>query len=291
MTDPTPPAAEPAGDSPAPTPAPAKPSPPSAARPAAPGSVLRVLTAAGFLCVAIALFVLWERITGLEGAAPDTARIASLDSQLHDLQQRLAALEQRPVTAPPRPTIDLRPLEGRVAALEARPATAAPAPPPDLAPIEARLAAAERLARIVAAGRALDAGEPLGPLPGAPPALARFATAAPPTLASLRTAFLAAAGSARAASRPAAADGWAERLRQGLAGLVTLRSGNTVLIGTPATATLVAAEARLDAGDLQGALDALAPLDPAAATAMAPWRDQTQSLLDARAALAAMAHG
>jgi hypothetical protein len=255
--------------------------------------VLRVLTAAGFLCVAIALFILWQRIAGLEGAGPDAARVASLEAQVHDLQQRLAALEQRPVTTPPPPP-DLRPLEARIAALEARPA-AGPAPPPaappDLGPIEARLAAAERLAHIIAASQALEAGQPLGTLPGAPPALARFATAAPPTIASLRAAFPEAAAAARAASHTPAATGWADRLGQGLAGLVTLRRGNTVLIGTEATASLAAAQARLEAGDLQGAVNALATLDPAAASAIAPWREQAQSLLDARAALAAMARG
>ena len=47
----------------------------------------------------------------------------------------------------------------------------------------------DRLARIQAASLALANGQPLGDLPGAPPALSRYANAAPPTMAHLRLMF------------------------------------------------------------------------------------------------------
>jgi hypothetical protein len=71
--------------------------------------------------------------------------------------------------------------------------------------------------------------------------------------------------------------------------LVTVKHGDQVLLGTSASSVLGAAQARLDAGDLAGAVAALDGLDAAAATAMASWRGQAQGLLDARNALAQMA--
>ena len=71
--------------------------------------------------------------------------------------------------------------------------------------------------------------------------------------------------------------------------LFTIRQGETVLVGAPAAGVLAQARARLDAGDLAGAVAALARLDAAAAKAMAGWREQAQALLDARAALAGLA--
>jgi hypothetical protein len=62
-------------------------------------------------------------------------------------------------------------------------------------------------------------------------------------------------------------------------------------VGAPAAVVLGTARDRLEAGDLAGAVAALDGLDGPAAQAMAPWRAHAQSLLDARAALAAMARG
>jgi hypothetical protein len=76
---------------------------------------------------------------------------------------------------------------------------------------------------------------------------------------------------------------------QSLAGLVTIRRGNDVLVGAASSVVLGAAQDRLDAGDLAGAVAALDALDPAAATAAAAWKGDAQALLAARAALAAMA--
>ena len=109
-----------------------------------------------------------------------------------------------------------------------------------------------RLARLQAAGAALAAGRPLGALPDAPPALARFATTAPPTEASLRLAFPAAAQAALAASRPdTAGKPFLDRLWTRTQALVTVRQGDKVIVGDPAGGVLAAARARLDAGDLR----------------------------------------
>ena len=242
---------------------------------------------------------------------------------LQPLEARIAALEQHQPGAP----VDLAPLEARIAALEQR----QPTPPADLGPLEQKLAAAaaaaqaaraaeadvgSRLAaleqrlgaaeqqsaqlagkaaqaqRVGQAMAALEAGEKLGAIPGAPPALARFADAAPPTEAQLRLSFPEAAAAAVQASRPSAAGkSFGERMWLRARSLVTVRQGDRVLVGAPAAEVLGHAQARLDAGDLAGTLKALEALDGPAAQAMAPWRGQAQALLDARAALAEMARG
>lgn len=148
---------------------------------------------------------------------------------------------------------------------------------------------AARLARLQAAAVALEAGQRLGEIPGAPPALARFADRAPPTEAALRLAFPAAAEAAHQASQPAVEENqpllsrtWT-RAQQ----LVTVRQGDRVLLGDPIAGVLARARERLDAGDLEGTVKALDGLAGPAAEAMQSWRTQAQALLDARAALAA----
>ena len=152
-------------------------------------------------------------------------------------------------------------------------------------------AAADRVGqaqRLQVAAAALNEGRPLGEIAGAPPALTRFATTTPPTEAALRLAFPAAARQAAEASRPSlAGESLAARMWTRAQSLVTVKQGGRVLVGAPAAATLAQAQQRLDAGDLDGTLHSLQALDPAAAAAMAPWREQAQALVDARAALAA----
>ncbi|MGC8474759.1 MAG: hypothetical protein ACP5NP_00255 [Acetobacteraceae bacterium] len=230
------------------------------------------------------------------------AQLAKLKSSLTDQAHQLSLLAQH-----------LAALDDRVAALTAQRAAGTTAAATDLAAlhralsreIKARAAlAAElhavaaqagntaRLARLAAARSALAAGLPLGPIPGAPPALARYATTPPPTEAALRLSFASAARAALAASRPSlSGESWLERLWLRAAGLVTVRRGAQVILGNPAAGPLAAAKLRLDAGDLAGAVAALAPLDPPAARAMSGWRDQAQALLAARASLSAMEHG
>jgi uroporphyrinogen-III synthase len=263
-----------------------------------------------------------SQIAALSAQPPAAARLDALEAKLTELAARPAPT----ATAAP---VDLSGIEARLATLEAtKPGT--PSPPADLSRIEARLDALEAarpaatpsadleaqmaaLEKQVAAlkqdataaiGRAttaallaraqaaLDAGAPLGDLPGAPPALARFAKDAPPTEAALRLAFPAAAAAAEAASRPAAPDkGIGERMWLRVRSLLTIRHGSEVVVGPPAAETLGAAQTKLDAGDLAGAVAALKGLDAPAAQAMAGWTDEARALLDARTALAAMARG
>lgn len=312
MSDPT--ALPPPEPPPEPVPEPSAPPPPH--------GFLPWLTGAGFLILAVGLVWVWrhpivpqpsDQLAALEN------RVARLEQRppppvpnLGPLAARVAALEQRPASASDGPAPDLAPLEARVAALEQR-------QPPDLAPLEARLAALEsrdrsaegglarrldadearlaalekvagRAAQVQAARIALDAGQKLGAVPGAPPALARFATENPPTEAQLRLAFPQAERTALAASRPSAegkpllARMWARAQD-----LVTIRQGDRVLVGDPAAGILDRARTALDAGDLPAAVTAVASLTGPAAHAMAGWLAQARALLDARAALAAWA--
>lgn len=235
---------------------------------------------------------------------PPRVDLAPLDAQLAALGAQLAALEKRP-TPPP---VDLTPLQTRLAALENR-------PPPDDSALRSQLQAlsgqVDELTRRLDAARtqavqsdqrasqaqhletamlALTSGRPLGEVSGAPPALSRFATAAPPTEASLRLSFEAAAKAAEAASDPAAGTtDLGSRVWQRVQTLVTVRRGDRVLVGAPAASVLADARQHLVAGDLAGAVASLDRLDPGAAHAMADWRAQAQSLLDARSALASLA--
>ena len=149
----------------------------------------------------------------------------------------------------------------------------------------------QRISRIQVATTALEAGQKLGDIPGAPPALAQFAHDAPPTEAGLRLSFNQAAEAAQRASQPAIMDNqpFASRLWTRAQQAVTVRQGDHVLLGDPVSGVLAHARQALDAGDLAGALAALKGLAGPAAAAMADWVGQAQALLDARAALASMA--
>jgi uroporphyrinogen-III synthase len=289
-------------------------------------SAMPVLAALGFLVLLAGMIIIAWRLIGLSEQItalpppPDPARLDAMTA-------RVGALEQLVATLAARPTPDLAGLEARLAAVEAR----RPPPVPDTAPLaekldsvaaqaaaakgaeasmsdrlgtlEQRLAAAEqdeqklagRTAQAQTLARAqvaLDAGEPLGDLPGAPPPLLRFAHAAPPTEAALRLAFPAAADAAERASRPSTqGKSFGERMWLRAESLVKVKEGDRVVIGAPAAEVLAAAEAKLQAGDLAGALTVLDGLDGPAAQAMAAWRERAQALLDARAALAGVARG
>ena len=111
----------------------------------------------------------------------------------------------------------------------------------------------------------------------------------PPTLTALRLDFPAAAQRARAASPTADSEqGIGARIWQRVLNLVTVRAGDTVLVGTPAAIVLGQASERLGSGDLAGAVAALDALDPAGSAAIVDWRTAATSLLAARSALAAL---
>jgi hypothetical protein len=139
---------------------------------------------------------------------------------------------------------------------------------------------------------ALDAGQPLGPIPNAPPELARFTTVAPPTEAELRESFPPAARMAKEASLSSTGEiGFWAKVRLRLEGFLTISNGNQVIFGPPAAAALNVAGQKLDDDDLAGAVAALQDLGPGAKAAMAGWLAQAQALLAARAALVTMAQG
>ena len=222
-----------------------------------------------------------------------------LSAQTIALQLRVAKLEQAPQNGAPadavtalgqrlaaieaRKPIDMTALTARLDALESHPSA-----PTDLAPVLARQA---DLARLLRAAMALNNGQKLGVIPGAPPALARFADVAPPTLARLRAEFPAVVTAAETASRPSTAGlPFSERMWRKALSLVTVRNGTDVLIGAPASVVLAQAQGDLDAGNLAAAIVTLGSLDPAALAVTAAWRGQAQALLDAQAALEAMAN-
>lgn len=254
------------------------------------------------------------RISALEGRAapnmqPLEARIAALEGRpppnLQPLEARIAALETK---APP-PPFDPAPLTSRIDALAARQAADLAALGATTAALDSRIAAVDAQAkqtagqigavsdraglvtRLQAALTALGTGQPLGDIPGAPPAVTRFATAAPPTEAALRRSFDAAADAAQQAGQPAIMENrsFADRLVARAQQAVTVRQGDRVLVGDPLAGRLIRARAALDTGDLAAAVNALDGLAGPAQAAMADWTGQARALLDARAALASMA--
>ena len=260
------------------------------------------------------------RVSRLEQQPPPQAiDLAALTARVTALEQRPAATPEQAVKPP-----DLAPLETRIATLEAKQpadsqvmgridALSARADAQSgaqrgmqsdltrrLDTDDARLAAVERTTRqiqavadranraalVQSAQLALDAGRPLGDLPGAPPALMRFATTAPPTQVALRQAFPQAARAAQAAAQPSEGKPLLARAWAAAQDLVTIRRGDRVLVGDPVAGVLERARAALDAGDLAGAAAAVASLSGAPAQAMAAWLADARALLDARAALA-----
>jgi hypothetical protein len=321
------PAAKPSPEPPAePPPEPAE--EPLAGAP--PPHLLPWLSGLGFVVLAVGLLWVWQhpsppaatpQLDALSRQLDELqSRLASLERRpaaapqpspdLTAIEARLKALEQRPVDTATPP--DLAPLTARITALEQRRV-------PDLAPLQSQIAAlasreqtaqgdlarrleaddsrltalekaAGRVAQIQAARIALDSGQPLGTLQGAPPALARFAAAKPPTEAQLALAFPAAADAALAASRPTT-DGLPllDRIWLRAQDLITIRRGDHVIVGDAAAGVLARARESLDAGDLPGAVAAASSLTGPAALPMADWLTQARALLDARAALTAWA--
>ena len=150
---------------------------------------------------------------------------------------------------------------------------------------------AARQARLHAAVVALAAGRPLGAIAGAPAALTRFATAAPPVESALRLAFPAASRAALQASLPdTEGKPFLDRVLARLQDfrLVTVREGETVLIGNSAVAILARAQAQLDAGDLAGATLTAGKLLGPPAEKMAAWLADAKALVAAREALASL---
>ncbi len=146
------------------------------------------------------------------------------------------------------------------------------------------------LNRLETARMALDAGQPLGNIPNAPPALSLYASTPPPTEASLVLSFPEAARQANLVSveRVQGKSFWTRVLAR-MEGLVTITNGAHVVVGAPAAAITAQAQALLDAGDLAGAVAALDGLSPETQAGLGDWLTQARNLLAARAALISMA--
>ncbi len=254
----------------------------------------------GFVILAGAIAFVWlQPLPRLDLRDVET-RLSTIEARLQGLEQRpvsVAKVDLGPLTArldslERRPMPDLASLQNRIAGLEQRPAADMDGLMARLTRLEQTTAHGERLARVQAAAGALAAGQQLGTIPGAPPALARFANASPPTEAALRLAFPAAERAALLASRPEQ-DGspFLTRILVRAEALVTVRQGDRVLVGDPASGVLTRARKALEAGDLSGAINALSNLRGGSAAAMAGWVADATAVRDARLALAALATG
>ena len=275
----------------------------------------------GFIILAAAIFYLWQYPSIPSGAVADSAASHTVERQLADIDDRLTRLESRPTTDLSKITarvdafdgriVDqtqlasrLDTLSGRIESLSGRNQTGLDATKQQLDALTNRVAAIEantinfdtvikrlnRIARLQEASFALASGRPIGNLPNAPAALARYAQAAPPTEAQLRLRFPGDEQAALAAKQPDDTSAtFMRRVWERAQGLITIRRGDDVVVGNPSAVTLSRARAALDAGDLAGAVTAVDGLKGAPGRAMASWQADAKALLSARSALADMA--
>ena len=275
----------------------------------------------GFIVLAVAIFYLWQYPSTPSGASEEASAIQTLEQRLADMDARLTKLEQKPGPDLDKITGRLDAMEGRVAvqtqmgsrldslsarieSLSGRDQTGIDAIKQQVEALTARTVSLEtgagnleavtkrlnKIARLQEASFALASGKPLGNVAGAPEALARYAQAAPPTEAELRLHFPVAEQAALAAEQPDATNApFMDRILEKAQGLITIRRGNEVVVGNSAAITLNQAQAALEAGDLSGAVDAVAALKGQPAQAMAGWLADAKALRDARSALADMA--
>jgi hypothetical protein len=269
---------------------------PAAAPPPKPAAARRsfwpVLGIIGFLLLAAGEGYLYR----LHQAIPDTSTpIAVLQAQVAGLQEAASHAQPAPdsVTVQADLAQKFANLNAQVAALVAQSATdhatltTLAANDTDVTRITAKMTL---LSRLESARMALDAGQPVGDIPGAPPALAHYATTPPPTQAALVLSFPDAASAANTASveKLQGVSYWS-KVKARLEGLVTITNGAHVVVGAPAAAIVEQAGALLNAGDLAGAVAELNNLSPTTQSAMGDWLTQARDLLAARAALIAMA--
>ncbi len=235
------------------------------------------------------LTALDQRLNTLEHKPPPEAQLDSAgQKQIADLAGRVDGIAARQNQLGTQEQADVAKIGGQISDLGTKVAAAIQAGS-EIGNLAGQQA---RTAQLQAAAAALAAGRPLGAIPNAPPALAQFATKPPPTEASLRLSFDAAAAQAHTAGQPTPSDApFLTRLWDRAQSSLTVRQGDRVLVGDAVSGVLEHARHQLDAGDLAGAVSALDGLAGPAAAAMAPWRAQAQSLLDARAALISTAHG
>jgi hypothetical protein len=216
------------------------------------------------------------RMDSIDAKFADQAQIAS---RLDTLSGRIEALSARDQTAIDANKAQLDSLGGRVATQEANAGT--------LSRVAGRL---DRLTKLREATSAFAAGRPIGELPGAPDAVARYAHVPPPTEAQLRLRFPQAEQAALAARQSDTNDApLIDRAWERAQGLMTIRQGNEVVVGNSSSTTLSQARTALEAGDVAGAVKAVETLTGQPGKAMANWLADAKSFLAARAALADMA--
>ncbi len=275
----------------------------------------------GFLVLAAAIFYLWQYPSTPSEPPEDKSAIQAVAQHLADIDSRLSGLERRPTVDISKITARLDALEGRVAdqtqlgarmdtlsgrieSLSGRDQTGIDAAKQQTDALASRVAALEanaanveavtqrlnRIARLQEASLALAAGRPIGDVPDAPAALARYAHALPPTEADLRLRFPRAEREALAAHQPDESDApFLNRMWDQAQGLVTVRRGENVVVGNPAAVALSNARTAIDAGDLSGAVAAVETLKGPPRQAMSAWLSDAKALLDARGALAQLA--
>lgn len=234
------------------------------------------------------LSALSDQVQALGRQIPDTS----------SLTQRLTALEQRPAYDPAAVNGKFTDLASKLQQVQDADAkTAARVDGVEKLAngqadqLKALTQKAQITARLQGMAAALAAGQKLGDIPGAPPALSRFANEAPPTEASLRESFDHYADAAQKASQPAitANQDFGSRLWTRAQQAVTVRQGDRVLVGDPIAGVMAHAREKLDNGDLAGSVAALKGLAGPAAAAMKPWTDKAESLVAARSAIASLA--
>lgn len=215
------------------------------------------------------------RMDALEGRVSDQTQLASRLDVISGRVESLSGRDQSGIDAVKQ---QLDNDAGRLSALEKTSGN-----------LQTVSAEVTRIARLQAASLALANGRPLGDIPGAPPALTRFAQVAPPTLAQLRLAFPQVEHAVTAASPPSSASGpFLDRVWERAQDLVTVRQGDAVVVGNPASIALTHAGTALEAGDLAAAVNALSALGSNTPPAATDWLAQAKALLAARAALADM---
>jgi hypothetical protein len=279
------------------------------------------LSAIGFLVLAAAIFYVWQYPTQPGRSAAEDAANAVVEQRLTEIDTRLTRMEQQPAPDLGKLVARIDALEGRlgdqtqlasrldtltgriqslagrnqvdVDALKqqldslTRQVASTKANATDLDSVIKRL---RTIAKVQEASLALTSGRPIGDLPDAPEALARFAHAAPPTEAQLRLSFPRDAQRALAGEQPDQANApFIDRVWDRAQGLITIRRGTDVVVGNPAAVILSRAQASLDAGDVAGAVASVDSLTGQPAQAMANWQSHAKALLAARAALAEMA--
>lgn len=286
--------------------------PPHVAPPGAPRrDRLPLLCGLGFIVLAGAIVFVWMNARANNPAIDQhlavlDARMARLEQQpvanVGELQNQVAVLEGR-VGDAAKFQGQLDTMSGRVESLSGRDQTGIDGIKQQVEDLSAKVAAfqaiagnldatAKRLNRIARLQEALfnlNAGRPIGDIPDAPEELARYAHVAPPTDTQLRLSFQSAAQNALNAPEPDTGNQplW-DRVKDRVGSMMTLRRGDTVLVGTSTAVTLNRAKTALDAGDLAVAVSAVQGLDGAPAQAMTKWLAQAKALLSARAMLAEM---